>query len=304
MTERDEEAVRRLIDGMRADALSREECDRIALSLGPLLGPPEGGSGGEGSTGSAEPISDGGNGGPLSGGDLPLGAGGAEAFARAAGDASAIVGGVGASVATTKGTAVLGGATAWWKMAAAVVVGTTAAVGVPALVEGPPADEVAVVAPPPTVEAPYDPRPRELEAEATNETLPPGGDSEAPSSPPDRPARSIRPAERGLVESPGPATKRPHPSPPLESPVVHEHQLLAEARAVLGVDAARALELADSHRERFPRGLLSPEREIIAIDALASLGRTEDARRRAARFAAQHRASYHVQRLRERGLVD
>jgi hypothetical protein len=78
------------------------------------------------------------------------------------------------------------------------------------------------------------------------------------------------------------------PEPPepgaVSSAVVLEHRQLREARRVLARDPAKALSLVREHERSFPHGALRPEREVIAIEALARLGRTDSARARAARF--------------------
>jgi hypothetical protein len=83
-----------------------------------------------------------------------------------------------------------------------------------------------------------------------------------------------------------------------------EHALLREARATLEATPARALELTEQHRVGFPRGVLTQEREMIAIEALERLGRTRAASRRAASFVSQWPTSPYVLRLRELGLLE
>ena len=50
-------------------------------------------------------------------------------------------------------------------------------------------------------------------------------------------------------------------------------------------DPSRALQRANEHAARYPRGVLVQEREVIAIQALRQLGRSAEAERRAAAFA-------------------
>lgn len=59
-----------------------------------------------------------------------------------------------------------------------------------------------------------------------------------------------------------------------------EAALLLRARRALGSDPAGALALTDEHARRYPTGTLVPEREVLAIEALARLGRSSEARRR------------------------
>jgi hypothetical protein len=82
-----------------------------------------------------------------------------------------------------------------------------------------------------------------------------------------------------------------------------EHVLLVEARRTLPGDPARALALADQHAARFAAGMLAPEREMIAVDALEALGRREVAARRAATLVARWPGSSYARRVRARGLV-
>lgn len=76
-----------------------------------------------------------------------------------------------------------------------------------------------------------------------------------------------------------------------------EIALLQQAQAELGGNPGRALALTQQHARRFPGGALSQEREAIAIQALAGLGRTAEARARAERFAAAFPGSAYVRRF-------
>jgi hypothetical protein len=72
------------------------------------------------------------------------------------------------------------------------------------------------------------------------------------------------------------------PTPPAQ---LSEAELLEQARAALRADPARALQRANEHAARFPRGVLVQEREVLAIQALRKLGRSAEADRRAEAFA-------------------
>lgn len=63
-----------------------------------------------------------------------------------------------------------------------------------------------------------------------------------------------------------------------------EVALLRDARLALGGNPAEALALAEQHRVQFPRGAMVQERELIAISALARLGRHAAVLARAAQF--------------------
>ncbi|MBX7192609.1 MAG: hypothetical protein K1X94_11155 [Sandaracinaceae bacterium] len=106
---------------------------------------------------------------------------------------------------------------------------------------------------------------------------------------------SIEPAERAEELRPRVVRRAARTDP------AAEHALLMEARRALASDPARALELAESHRAQYPRGLLAQEREMIAIDALEALGRASAARARAGEFIHRWTDSSYAGRLRERG---
>ena len=63
-----------------------------------------------------------------------------------------------------------------------------------------------------------------------------------------------------------------------------EIALLRDARLALGSNPSEALALAEQHRTLFPRGAMVQERELIAISALARLGRHTAVLARAAQF--------------------
>ncbi len=87
-----------------------------------------------------------------------------------------------------------------------------------------------------------------------------------------------------------PATT-PAPNP------VEEHRLLRSARAALVTDPARAKALTDEHRRRFPRGVLTQEREVIAIEAVRKLGNAKAARSKADAFTKRYPKSPHTKNL-------
>jgi len=74
-----------------------------------------------------------------------------------------------------------------------------------------------------------------------------------------------------------------------ESPLTRERAVLDPARAALAAgDPARALEQVKRHAKEFPAGILSEEREAIAINALVGLGSYAQATKRAAAFRARY----------------
>ena len=120
-----------------------------------------------------------------------------------------------------------------------------------------------------------------------------------PENPPSEPVYEAAPTE-ALVEAapaevtPVPAARRsqrqtretPRPSTAAaeESIAVQEFGLLARARTILPARPLAALALTTEHKERFPEGSLSSEREYLAIRALAALNRQSEMRSRALRF--------------------
>ena len=72
---------------------------------------------------------------------------------------------------------------------------------------------------------------------------------------------------------------------PKDPSLARERTLIDMARTALARgDAASALSSLDAHAREFPSSQLGPEREVLAIQALAASGRLPEARRRAATF--------------------
>ena len=96
---------------------------------------------------------------------------------------------------------------------------------------------------------------------------------ESPSAPPSAHARANAPASATA------ATAAKDPS------LARERTLLDMARTALSRgDASGALGSLDTHAREFPSSQLAEEREVLAIQALASAGRASEARKRAAAF--------------------
>lgn len=118
-------------------------------------------------------------------------------------------------------------------------------------------------------------------------------------------ASPIGPAQPGSVTSPTttPTTSdtmaarpaRPQTTPSLED----EARLLKHAQAELVTAPERALQLTQEHARRFRRGVLTQEREALAIEALARLGRQSEARRRLQQFTRDYPGSPHARRVAE-----
>jgi hypothetical protein len=58
------------------------------------------------------------------------------------------------------------------------------------------------------------------------------------------------------------------------------------------------LALTETHRRLYPRGILAQEREVVAIEALARLGKARAAEQRASGFRNEQPHSIHESRLR------
>jgi hypothetical protein len=90
---------------------------------------------------------------------------------------------------------------------------------------------------------------------------------------------------------PAPGAAQPSSAQP------NEGSLLLRARQALDGDPATTLALTQEHARRFPAGTLAPEREVLAIEALARLGRTSEARARLDSFRSRYPQSPHISRL-------
>jgi hypothetical protein len=99
------------------------------------------------------------------------------------------------------------------------------------------------------------------------------------------------PADPDPITAPSvqPETRRPGP--------MSEAALLGAAQAALRSDPGRALALVQEHRRRFAGGALVQEREVIAIEALSRLGRTDEARSRARGFEQAYPGSAHRRKV-------
>jgi hypothetical protein len=77
-----------------------------------------------------------------------------------------------------------------------------------------------------------------------------------------------------------------------------ELALLEQARASYASDPQGTLDRLDEHARRFPVGKLSIERDLLALDALKQLGRTDDEHARAERMLPAVRGTIYEQRVR------
>jgi len=86
--------------------------------------------------------------------------------------------------------------------------------------------------------------------------------------------------------------------PSAGSTLAEEGKLLGKARQLVQLGRTReALELLESSAQRYPRSVLSQEREVLTIEALAASGASAVAKQRARRFLDRYPASPYVERL-------
>jgi len=84
-----------------------------------------------------------------------------------------------------------------------------------------------------------------------------------------------------------------------EDRLAKEAAMLEVARSSLEGDPARALATLDRHRAMFSSGVLAPERELLAIEALRRLGRIDLARSRGEELLAGASGSLYEERVRK-----
>jgi hypothetical protein len=87
------------------------------------------------------------------------------------------------------------------------------------------------------------------------------------------------------------------PPEPASASKRSEVELLLEARRLAVRDPKGAQRLLEQHAVRFPDGVLSPEREVLAIEVLRALGQTAAAEQRLRAFRARYPNSMHLRRL-------
>lgn len=115
--------------------------------------------------------------------------------------------------------------------------------------------------------------------------------SAAPEDPPPSVPSVVRPAPED-VAPPAPVVRD---AGPVQDSLAREHALLDIAHTALGRrEGARALEAAERHAREFPRGQMTEEREAIAVQSLVLVGRSADAKARAARFHEHYPASVYL----------
>lgn len=116
-----------------------------------------------------------------------------------------------------------------------------------------------------------------------------------PPPPPSAIPSAEPPAPRAPAAPPSSASSA---APPADL-LAEEVALLDRARAALGTNPAAALALAGDHASRFPQGKLGMEREIVAVDALRRLGRSDEARARGDLLLDRARGSLYEERVKK-----
>jgi hypothetical protein len=153
---------------------------------------------------------------------------------------------------------------------------------------------------------PHGTRPPDAPERWTPSETPPPASAQA--QPPAADATATSPApDSGAVAAPTPAIEAPSSAPSSAAgarpngaaarPAESEAELLERARRALASNPAQALALTEQDRTRFPAGVLAQEREVIAIEALKRLGRSDEAARRTADFARRYPGSAYRKKL-------
>jgi hypothetical protein len=89
----------------------------------------------------------------------------------------------------------------------------------------------------------------------------------------------------------------PRPSASTLRPVPSEVELVSLAQRTLATSPAEALALTEECARRYAGGSMREENEVIAISALARLGRMDEARARAEKFASRYPTSGYLRRI-------
>jgi hypothetical protein len=200
-----------------------------------------------------------------------------------------------APLATPLGLKLLLGGVVALAIGAAVATARTGATGSPVR-PGPHDAPVPSAAVPSRLEAftAYGPAPRVDSPEPAFEVGSPASPKkERRSSPVKRSASPNSPQEKAEDH----ADVAPAPPPPPQARADAEANLIESTRRALHSDPSAALSLAAEHAREFPSGLLSVEREALAIRALVLLGRRKEAGIRLESFERVHPRSVHVSRL-------
>ncbi len=114
--------------------------------------------------------------------------------------------------------------------------------------------------------------------------------SPAESTPTVEPALGIRASTSQETAPPASASSRTvERTPDADKSLAAERAILDVARTALGRgDGVHALEAVDRHAREYPHGLMTEEREALAVQAQAKLGRSSEAAARGAQFKRRY----------------
>ena len=130
------------------------------------------------------------------------------------------------------------------------------------------------------------------------------------------PVMSMRVDELPAARNEAPVTSRadavPSSMPDLgrrgraaEAPLPDELSMIEAVRSALGAQhPAEALERVETYRRSFPHAAFDVEADVLEVQALAALGRTDAAREKAERFLRSHPASPYEKRIRAAASLD
>jgi len=131
-------------------------------------------------------------------------------------------------------------------------------------------------------------------------------------APPSAPTLVSAPAPKAAPVAEPRATESAPAAPASETPAVNsaapktraqaaakpsEAALLNQAQQALKNDPRRALQLTRLHKQLYPQGRLSQEREVIAIEALSRLDKKGSAHERAEAFSEKYPESAHQKKV-------
>lgn len=114
-----------------------------------------------------------------------------------------------------------------------------------------------------------------------------------PNAPASRTASAARPSAPHSSSSPSPASTNGRPL----AAAGDEFALIRSAQSALASDPVRALAIVDEHARTYASGELVQERELTAVEALAHLGRKDEAKKRAQALVARFPRTPYVARL-------
>ncbi|MEM6992678.1 MAG: hypothetical protein AAF721_19345 [Myxococcota bacterium] len=91
---------------------------------------------------------------------------------------------------------------------------------------------------------------------------------------------------------------KPAAAPLTAEDAMAEASLISRARKALATSPSQALALTNEAKRDFPRGMLLEEREAVAVQALAKLGRHDKAKRRGEQFLKRYGRGPHAAAVR------